>query len=1135
MVKRRTGSGNRVPAAINATFVPRHGHPSSGFLFLWGPERPDRFPWITALQRLGLPIDDNIHFAPATAKLVLPKEGRFRIVPTYGVGISPADALRILGPVRFQENALDADQRNNNRRRYRPTASLMVWSLAAKLALELIARQSMIPTLAKTSHGQLIATWQAVSEASLDVGRVRRLATDMPASAHALLHPMPKKWWERRGKGRRRRKAPRVWHPEAIVKAFLNAAVDDLVRFSAAELNGDVDSALQELYQLPLPSPMPTEPETLNHPQPTPTRDATLPDIHTLNEDDEDDEDGEDGEDGVQLPETTENNPEINPEIARSRRDGVFLSEHDIDTLRRWEYRWLKGLLGAKQNAYVDFHRDDPELLNSFKVWTDLIKNTGATREVDASTGLWLEMPEDSGEESHWYLRYMLVAADDPSLALPAAQVFSVGSSRLRFFEHSFDKPQEKLLADLGIAGRIFEPVRDSLEHPRPEGVFLTTKQAWKFISEAGPVLYASGFDVRLPEELTGQGQRRLRARLRIRDPFPNEIPTEHSLLGLNELAAFQWEAALGDEVISAEEFIQIAELKQPLVRWRGTWVLVDPLQLKSIEDLLDQDNASGTMSRFEALSRALTGLADPNSPNSTIEVIVEGKLRELIERINKDDGGEGQVEIPEDFVGELRPYQERGLSWLVYQARLGLGCCLADDMGLGKTVQLIAQLLHHAQRNPTDTGGTLLICPTSVVGNWQRELARFAPTINVLRHHGPERPSTVEALDSKMRTPNTVVLTTYGLATRDVDILKARRWTTFVLDEAQAIKNATAKRSLAVREIQASFRVALTGTPIENRLSELWSILDFLNPGLLGSHQRFQRAYAIPIERYQDPAALERIRNLVSPFIMRRVKSDPSIIQDLPEKMEMKVYCTLTREQASLYQALVDNAMKDIEDASGITRHGRVLALLTRLKQVVDHPCLYLKASEPSPARSGKLTRLLEMLEEVIETGDRALVFTQFKEMGDVLVNAIQNRFEIEDIPFLHGGVPQSQRDDLVDRFQDEDGPPVFVLSLKAGGTGLNLTAANHVFHFDRWWNPAVEDQATDRAFRIGQTRNVQVHKLISLGSLEEKIDLMLTDKRQLADNIVDSTGAWVTELDTSALRDLVSLSSDATIDDVD
>jgi SNF2 family DNA or RNA helicase len=945
-----------------------------------------------------------------------------------------------------------------------------------------------------------------------------------------------------------------------LVRAFLDAAIDDLVRSNLSALNGSLQSRMGLLSNLPLP------PSPSDDAKPLAVRVEERTNFALLRARSQDGAEHAEGSDAnassrqdgasglhesdrMESPQrsTRASQARRQPESearrgdessadeldTRARRGPIILSEKRLSELGRWEFRWVNGLLSPRRQASVDLHPDDPDLLKSFDDWLAWVmgQSMGPAKAVDCKTGFWLEMPEESaGDESFWYLRYVLLAADDASLSVTAAQVFVTGSSRLRVLDHSFDRPQEKLLADLGRAGRIFEPIRQSLESPRPEGVFLDSKQAWRFISEAGPVLYASGFDVRLPEELTGQGQRRLRARLRIRDM---DGPESH--FKINDLAAFHWEAALGDEAISAEEFRQLAELKQPLVRWRGKWVLVDPLQMRSIQDLLGNANACGTMSRFEALSRALTGLADPNAPNSNIEVVVEGRIAELAAQLaNADVGEESAIAVPSAFQGELRAYQERGLSWLAYQSRLGLGCCLADDMGLGKTIQLIAELLHHAEILPDDRRGTLLVCPTSVVGNWQRELQRFAPELPVIRHHGNERASSIEELEARMAKPHTVVITTYGLATRDVELLKQRPWARFVLDEAQAIKNVTAKRSQAVREIDAAFRVALTGTPIENRLSELWAILDFLNPSLLGHFEKFRRSYALPIERYHDAVALERLRRLVGPFIMRRVKTDPGVIKDLPEKMEMKVYCTLTREQATLYQALVDAAMNNIDDAQGIARHGRILALLTRLKQVVDHPHLVQNDKAFEPRRSGKLTRLLEMLEELSDMGERALIFTQFKQMGDILVSVLQERFDV-DVPFLHGGVPQQQRDELVERFQDDDGPPFFVLSLRAGGTGLNLTAATHVFHYDRWWNPAVEDQATDRAFRIGQTKNVQVHKMLSIGTLEEKIDSMLTEKRNLADTIVDSTGAWVTELDTDAIRDLVSLSSDATIDDVD
>ena len=490
-------------------------------------------------------------------------------------------------------------------------------------------------------------------------------------------------------------------------------------------------------------------------------------------------------------------------------------------------------------------------------------------------------------------------------------------------------------------------------------------------------------------------------------------------------------------------------------------------------------------------------------------------------------------LKAPDTFCGTLRPYQERGVAWLSYQSRLGLGCCLADDMGLGKTIQLICHILHMRKRSPSDRRGILLICPMSVVGNWKREFARFAPSVHVVIHHGNDRAQCTEDWIKNLEIPGTVVITTYGLIHRNADFLYTHRWAMIALDEAQAIKNASSKRSILVRELQADFRVALTGTPIENRLSELWSILDFLNPGLLGTHTRFQRLYGVPIERNNDEKAKERLRNVVAPFILRRVKSDPQIIQDLPEKMENKIFCSLSREQATLYQALVNTTMEKIEHAEGIARHGQILALLTHLKQIVDHPALFQKASSKSPDRSGKILRLIDMLETIIENDERALIFTQFKEMGDLLVPILQDAFDLETIPFLHGGLTASQRDALVADFQSPDGPPIFILSLKAGGTGLNLTAASHVFHFDRWWNPAVEDQATDRAYRIGQNKNVQVHKFLTLGTLEEKIDLMLEEKKNLSDAIVDASGAWVSQLDADALRELFTLSSEAMIDE--
>jgi SNF2 family DNA or RNA helicase len=444
----------------------------------------------------------------------------------------------------------------------------------------------------------------------------------------------------------------------------------------------------------------------------------------------------------------------------------------------------------------------------------------------------------------------------------------------------------------------------------------------------------------------------------------------------------------------------------------------------------------------------------------------------------------------------------------------------------------VLAFLLQRGKLASKGAGAALLVVPTSVLGNWEREAARFAPTLRIVRHYGAERAR--DAADVP-RAPGTLVVTTYGLLRRDAELLARVDWSMVALDEAQNIKNAASRTARAARSLAAAQRFALTGTPVENRLAELWSILEFANPGLLGPLEAFRRDYAIPIERHGNDEAASRLRRIVGPFVLRRLKSDPAIIDDLPPKNEMTVVCTLTREQVTLYRAVVDEELARIEQAEGIARRGRVLALTIFLKQICNHPAHYLGETGPLPRRSGKLERLAEMLAEAMAAGDKALVFTQFREMGERLVEHLGARLGVE-IAFLHGGTPRSARDELVRRFQEErSGPRVFVLSVKAGGTGLNLTAASHVFHFDRWWNPAVEDQATDRAYRIGQRRAVQVHKLVCAGTVEEKVDRMLAEKRALAAKIVGAGERWVTELGNDELRELFSLAADTGAADED
>ena len=698
-----------------------------------------------------------------------------------------------------------------------------------------------------------------------------------------------------------------------------------------------------------------------------------------------------------------------------------------------------------------------------------------------------------------------------------------------RLWEPSTDavvlEARKILLRGLARAVPFFPPLQGALAGQKPEDLVLLPTEAWTFLTRGAAQLKEAGFLVHLPEGMAEfGGARRLRAKVRLGarkvEEAPTKLPRQE---GLEGAVSAEWSLMLGDDTLEIEDFAQMASLKHPLVAWKGKWVALDPETLKQITAVIQASRGAGfeSMTRGEALAAALTGTARIPGVSEAIEVEVAGDFGAALSELkNLPDK---PITQPKSFKGQLRPYQLRGLAWLDGLTRLGLGGILADDMGLGKTIQVLALMLHRQEQSPNFGPPTLLVCPTSLLGNWEREIAKFAPSVPFFVHHGNNREELPKAFK-----PHTIVLTTYGVIRREEEIFGARSWAMVVVDEAQAIKNAGSAQAKAVRKLKAPCKIALTGTPIENRLLELWSILAFALTGYLGSESNFKEHFANPIEKYRDPDAALELRQRVGPFILRRVKTDRNIIQDLPEKNEMKVYTQLTKEQALLYQARVDQMEKDLAAATSIERRGRILALLTHLKQICNHPSQFLKQQGPYKARSGKLERLTDMLDEVLESGEKALIFTQFKEMGDRLQIHLNDVLGFEP-PFLHGGSTRDQRDEMVRSFQeDADGAKVLLLSLKAGGVGLNLTAATHVFHYDRWWNPAVEDQATDRTYRIGQTKNVQVHKFIMMGTLEEKIDAMLESKRDLADRVVGSGEGWLTELDDDALRRLVALDTD-------
>lgn len=787
----------------------------------------------------------------------------------------------------------------------------------------------------------------------------------------------------------------------------------------------------------------------------------------------------------------------------------------DVSSLPATVTAWIQALTRDAEVVYLQ-GEGAQALRRQVGNWTDLTPDDGPE---DAFRLCFRLVPPGEGTASAnpdkpWRLEYVLQATDDPSLLVPVEAVWRHRGQTARFLTRRFDQPQERVLGGLGRASRLFPPIEASLRAPRPEDCELSTREAADLVRDKALLLKASGFGVLLPGLDT-----RLSVRLRLRgnrdmDPLKTEGP---GLLNFNSLVSYDWQLALGDQALTPEEFEMLAQLKEPLVQLRGRWVDVRPDQIERALAFIQKHQNGREMQLVDALS---TALAPTNLDGVQIaEVDASGWIDGLLADIRKGARAEQVSAQPEGFMGTLRGYQQRGVAWLATLQRYNLGALLADDMGLGKTAQLIALLL--VERNPV--GPTLVISPTSVVGNWRHELGRFAPALRVVVHHGAERASGDEL--ERVAAEHDVVLSTYSLLHRDEQFLSRVKWNGLVLDEAQNIKNASTRAAQAARALTARWRVALTGTPVENRLADLWSIFQVINPGYLGSAEEFRREFALPIERASDADAASRLKALTAPFILRRVKTDRTVIADLPDKQEMKVYCSLTREQATLYEAVLQDTMRQIAESEGMQRRGLVLALLTRLKQVCNHPALLMHDGSALAGRSGKLARVREMLEEVVASDERALVFTQYAEMGRLLQEHLRETLDRE-VVFLHGGTPMAERDRLVNEFQtDANGPPVFILSLKAGGTGLNLTRANHVFHYDRWWNPAVENQATDRAFRIGQTRNVQVHKYVCAGTFEETLDELIERKVALAEAIVGTSEAWITEMSTDDLRQLFRL----------
>ncbi len=733
----------------------------------------------------------------------------------------------------------------------------------------------------------------------------------------------------------------------------------------------------------------------------------------------------------------------------------------------------------------------------------------GAASQSRMRVMLRVDEPLDDGP---WAIRVLVQDTDEPSVVVPAADLWGGAT-----FPPS---AMADLLTGLGRVARIAPELDGLLEAAKPTEVELSTAGVIEFVRDRVGPLVDAGVGISLPAWWSSRGRVRLRAKATSKKQSAQTGSVTGAGLGMDTLVAFRWEAALGGRRLTKADLAELekaAASKQTLVRVRGEWVELDPVELAALIAAVGTDGQA----RASDLLRTAMGLGGIALPKGMtvlddVEVSASGWLGDLLD--NALHASVAPIEEPPGFVGTLRPYQQRGAGWLAFLGKLGLGACLADDMGLGKTAQMIATLL----ADPVDAP-TLVVCPVSVLGNWERELERFAPTLRVKIHHGIDRLRADEQPFAE-RAAADVVLTTYTVVARDIEMLAGVQWGRLVLDEAQQVKNPGTAQTKAIHRIDAGRRIALTGTPVENRLAELWSLMSVLNPGLLGTSTEFKRRFALPIEANGDRGAADLLKRITGPFVLRRLKTDRSIITDLPDKIEQTEQCPLTREQATLYQAVVNDLLEKAENTDGITRRGLVLGGIMKLKQVCNHPAHFARDGTRLAGRSGKLNRVEEVLDEIVEAGDKVLCFTQYAEWGELLAPHFTARYGEAPL-WLHGGVARKSRDAMVERFADPDGPKIFLLSLKAGGTGLNLTAASHVIHLDRWWNPAVEDQATDRAYRIGQRRTVLVHKFVSAGTIEERIDALIASKRALAESVVDTGEEWLTELSTSDLRDVISL----------
>lgn len=661
----------------------------------------------------------------------------------------------------------------------------------------------------------------------------------------------------------------------------------------------------------------------------------------------------------------------------------------------------------------------------------------------------------------------------------------------------------------LNYAVRYMPELEKLFEDEEKLSLSLNLNEVYKIITQTAYYLQKAQIEVILPDELVNIIIPRASINAKVKSARSDDLidifnNNSSGSISLEDILDFSYEIAIGDEKISMEEFQKLSAENNGLIKYKDKYVLVDKEDSKKLFEQIVKANHT-KLTRLELIHAAMSGQLEQ----------YDFDYDEAFASIIKDFNKPLDVETPKDLKGELRPYQQTGLKWLWTNISKGFGCCMADDMGLGKTIQVLSLILKMKEENKLKKP-VLVVCPTTLMGNWMKELEMFAPKLKAVIYHGSER-----QLDLK----NDIILTTYAIMRIDIEDLKKEPWSMVIVDEAQNIKNPDTAQTLAVKSIKSDIKIAMTGTPVENRLTELWSIFDFINRGYLGALREFQKSYAIPIERFKEISRANKLKMSVSPFVLRRLKTDKNVISDLPEKLVLNDYCYLSKPQALLYEKTLNEMMEKISGFTGVNRRGNIFKLITALKQICNHPYQFLKAGEMSKELSGKMEKCVSLVQNIIDNDEKSLIFTQYKEMGDILCQILNDECNITP-SFFHGSLNVNQREKLIEDFQNNDETKIMILSLKAGGTGLNLTSATNVIHYDLWWNPAVEDQATDRTYRIGQNKNVMVHRLVTLGTFEEKIDEMLKSKKDLANMAVYEGEKIITELSDDEIYEIFTLS---------